>query len=289
LDFDEIKQQIPELITPEIAPAKYFDIIQRGQSVYLLGHFAHQIVSAYQDDSEHWLLNPKHRTSEIESATHYVDQETGEAFTPGVGTPAYSWRKLGLIDDHGRPTNRGVICGFFQHGEGLAVAAALEDPTYHIEEMIYHFANLRAGYRFEVSDQFSGESERLATACRQAYGPVDFEGYLQLGLPTGYGEGAAEVVRLWLEGKSHTLFSKGTTLEFGPGDIERAYIEWLSFLRHVRGAPDALIPRWKQLKDQAVELLKKHDRTSPLQNIPAIPTTELQKPPQNRIAYSKLL
>ena len=41
-------------------------------------------------------------------------------------TPALAWRKLGLIEPDGTPTRRGMIFGFFNHGEGLAIAAALE-------------------------------------------------------------------------------------------------------------------------------------------------------------------
>lgn len=289
MSLEEAEGLLPPELVGKIRPAEYLRLSERGNQLYLQGHFSHSKVKAYRDDAGALLVNPEIRSSEIQSETHYTDAQTGQAIKPGAGTPAHNWRKLGLIDDHGKPTHRGVICGFFQHGEGLAVAAALEDPQYPIDEMIYHFANLRAGYRFELNESGSdGDSERLATSCRQAYGPVDFEGYLRLGLPTTYGEGAAEVVQLWLEGKTHLLFSKSSTLDFGPGDVERAFVEWLSFLRHVRYAPDADIPRWSELKQKAAELSLKHDRTSPLQNMPQIPASILQRPPQNRISYSRL-
>lgn len=287
--FEEIERLLPEEFERWMAPAKYVGISLRGDSLYLQGHFADLELSAYRDEAGDWLVEPEQRSAVIQSETHYLDAKTGEKFTPGVGTPAHSWRKLGLIDDQGKPTDRGVICGLFQHGEGLAVAAALEDTDYPIDEMVYHFANLRAGYRFEINDPvLGGGSERLAAACRQAYGPVDFEGYLQLGLPTSYGEGAAEVVQLWLEGKAHLLFSREARLEFGPGDVERAFVEWLSFLRHVRCAPRVEIGRWLELRELATELLRKHDRTSPLQTMPELPASMLQKPPQNRISYGRL-
>ena len=289
LSLEEAEDLLRDELEKEISPAEVFGFETRGDTLLIKGHFANHRLPAYRDDEDAWLIDPETRTVEIKSETHYTNAETGQAFSPASGTPAHAWRKLGLIDDLGKPTERGVICGFFQHGEGLAVAAALEDMHYPIEEMVSHFANLRAGYRFELNEAGAeGGSERLASCCRQAYGPVDFEGYLRLGLPTSYGEGAAEVVQLWLEGKSHTLFSKGNILEFGPGDVERAFIEWLSFLRHVRGAPDADVPRWKDLKSRAKELLAKHDRTSPLQNMPQIPASILQKPPQHRLPYSRL-
>ncbi|MDF1816286.1 MAG: DEAD/DEAH box helicase [Verrucomicrobiales bacterium] len=289
MTMEEAESLLPSELENIISPAKYLQLSERGSRLYIQGHFADTKVKAYRDNTGAWLIDPQIRSQEIKSETHYIDAQTGQSINPGAGTPAHTWRKLGLIDDQGRPTNRGVICGFFQHGEGLAVAAALEDAQYPVDEMVYHFANLRAGYRFELNEAGAeGGSERLATCCRQAYGPVDFEGYLHLGLPTGYGEGAAEVVRLWLEGKSHLLFTKAGTLDFGPGDIERAFVEWLSFLRHVRCAPDADIPGWMELKKKASELLAKHDRTSPLQNMPSIPASILQRPPQNGIAWSRL-
>ena len=42
-------------------------------------------------------------------------------------TAVYAWRKLGLIEEDGTPTRRGVIFSCFKGGEGLAIAAALED------------------------------------------------------------------------------------------------------------------------------------------------------------------
>ncbi len=276
-------------LEPLIVPARIHAFRERGDLLLLEGHFSLAEVDAYRDESGHWLVEPELRSREIRSETHYTDRTTGQTFSPAVGTPAHAWRKLGLIDEMGVPTRRGVICGFFQHGEGLAVAAALEDSSYPVDEMIYHFVNLRAGYRFEVNDPaFECDSDRLAAACRQAYGAVDFSGYLRLGLPVSYGEGAAEVVKLWLEGKSHLLFVRRELVEFGPGDVERAFIEWLSFLRHVRGAPRAEVPRWNELKEKATGLLARYDRTSPLQDLAAIPASILQKSPQHGLSYSRI-
>ena len=57
---------------------------------------------------------------------------------------------LGLIDAQALPTRRGIVFSFFNHGEGLAVAAALEAKHYPIEELVYDLANLRAGHRFNA-------------------------------------------------------------------------------------------------------------------------------------------
>ena len=112
---------------------------------------------------------------------------------PIVDSPAHSWRRLGLIERDGTPTRRGIVCSFFQHGEGLAVAAALEDERYPIAELIFDLANLRAGPRFAGDD--SPYSGRLAIACQRLYGHDDVEGYLQMGVPLDYGAGASEALR----------------------------------------------------------------------------------------------
>ena len=54
--------------------------------------------------------------------------------------------------DKAEPTRRGRIVSFFSQGDGLAMAAALEDESYHLDEMIYDVANLDAGFRFAKDD-----------------------------------------------------------------------------------------------------------------------------------------
>jgi hypothetical protein len=178
------------------------------------------------------------------------------------------------------------------------VAAALEDPGYPVEDLVLHLANLRAGHRFDLDAVpgaetiiDSGGSERLAAACRRAYGPVDHEGYLSLGLPTHYGEGAAEVIALRLAGRLGQLVGLaglGTVLDFGPGDVERALVEWLSLLRHVRGAPDLDLPSWRELKEAAVAELARQGRRGPLSDLPELPANVLQRPARHGIPYAGL-
>lgn len=286
---EEANVLFSDLFESAIAPAGYAKLSERGNTLYLQGEFSKAEVNVYLDEQDNPLIDPERRSVEIQSDTQYLDEDTGDSFNPSPGSPAHAWRKLGLIDDHGVPTDRGNLCSFFQHGEGLAVAAALEDRHYPIEEMLLHFANLRAGHRFEIDDPaMDGGSERLAAACRQAYGPTDYEGYLRLGLPVTYGEGAAEIVLELLEGKLHQLFSKKDRLEFGPGDVERAYVEWISFLRHLHHAPDLENERWMELKSLAKRELRKRERRSPLANLPTISSTILGRHPQNRIHISHL-
>jgi len=94
---------------------------------------------------------------------------------------AMLWRRLGLVDAAGVPTTRGRIVSFFSQGYGLAIAAALEDATYPLDELIYDLANLDAGFRF------CGEENRWAgcvpMACHQIYGLQSIPGYLENGVP----------------------------------------------------------------------------------------------------------
>jgi len=287
---EEAEALFPELFAEVLGPVSFHDLEERGGTLYLRGHFALHPVPVTFDSSGRPLARPERRTVEVKRDTHFLDEQTGEAFHPRAGSPAHAWRELGLIDDQGVPTRRGTLFSFFQHGEGLAIAAALEDPHYPVGELVRHLANLRGGHRFEIGDPaFEGGSERLAAACRRAYGPVDHEGYLRLGLPPGYGEGAAETIQLWLEGRLPELFGRRRRdpLDFGPGDVERACVEWLSLLRHVRGAPDCDDERWRALREAAVAELKRHDRRSPLARLPELPAATLQKPPRNRISLAR--
>jgi hypothetical protein len=169
-----------------------------------------------------------------------------------VASPANSWRRAGLIEANGTPTDRGIIFSFFHHGEGLAIAAALEDAGYAIDELVFDLANLRAGPRFAGDDSPLGG--RLGALCQRVYERADFPGYLEMGVPLDYGAGASEVVRDILE--HHTPRTKLLTDSLRPGDIERAVIEWRSLLRHIVWAPDHPIPRWRALKEMAARYIE---------------------------------
>jgi hypothetical protein len=166
---------------------------------------------------------------------------------PITASPAWAWRRLGLVEPDGRPTRRGTIVSFFQHGEGLAIAAALEDADYPIADLIFHLANLRAGPRFAGDDP--PHAGRLGALCQRCYERADFPGYLEMGVPPAYGAGAAEVVQAVIEFR--TPRAKLLTDWLRPGDIERALIEWRSLLRHIANAPDYDWPRWRELRAAA--------------------------------------
>ncbi len=164
-----------------------------------------------------------------------------------LNSPAFAWRQLGLVEADGMPTPRGVIFSFFQAGEGLAVAAALEDETYPVEDLVFDLANIRAGPRF--AGEHAPLGGRLGTLCQRVYKRLDFPGYLTMGVPAHYGAGAAEVVRELVVNQSARYKLTSETLR--AGDIERALIEWRSLLRHVVAAPDYEMVRWRELKSAA--------------------------------------
>jgi superfamily II DNA/RNA helicase len=164
---------------------------------------------------------------------------------------ALLWRRLGLIAADGAPTRRGKIASFLAQGDGLAVAAALEEESYPIDDIIYDVANLGAGFRFcGEENRWAG---RLALACRKAYGTHSAPGYLEAGVPPKYGAGAEHVVAAVHQNQSNK--HKWVTETLGAGDIDRIIIEWRSTLRQIAHAPNVDWPRWRQFQARARELL----------------------------------
>lgn len=173
-----------------------------------------------------------------------------------VPSAAREWRKLGLVEPDGRPTRRGILFSSFQHAEGLAIAAALEDERYPIADLVFDLANLRAGPRFAGDDSPYGG--KLGFVCQQVSDRAELPGYLTMGVPLDYGAGASEAIRAHLElGMPR---SKLLTEHLRLGDFERAFIEWRSLLRHIAWAPDYEWERWRELKSAAAAML---ERTEP--------------------------
>lgn len=168
--------------------------------------------------------------------------------TTGV---ALLWRRLGLVDVAGKPTRRGQIVSFFHQGDGLAIAAALEEANYPIDDLIYDLANLDASFRFCGEEHRWGG--RLAMACQKAFGQQSIPGYLDMGMPPRYGAGAEQVVAA-VHKDPMSKHAWATDL-LGAGDIDRVIIEWRSLLRQASHAPDLDWPRWMELKTKAKTIL----------------------------------
>lgn len=180
--------------------------------------------------------------------------ETCKKLPTATGT-ALLWRRLGLVNSKGIPTRRGQVVSCFHRGDGLAIAAALEDESYPIDELIYDLANLDAGFRFCGDDnRWAG---RLALVCHERYGMQSVPGYLENGVPPRYGAGAEQVVAAVHQNPQ----SKHKYIDdlLGPGDIDRAIIEWRSLCRQISHAPAFEWPRWKALQAAAAAIVRETD------------------------------
>ena len=123
-----------------------------------------------------------------------------------------------LVEEEGTPTRRGVLFSFFHAGEGLAIAAGLEDE--HIPSTI----------SFSICEypgpvpRFAGERRSSVAgsgffASRFTGGP-DHPGYLEMGFPVQYGSGASEVIRELVTNPAARYRFTNESLRHG--DIERA-------------------------------------------------------------------
>jgi superfamily II DNA/RNA helicase len=244
----ELIRDIIPLLESQWAPGLFHSTALHGPNLMARLSLANVPVNAViMPDGTALIDPPRRRVSSL--------PEVGESliFNPAPGSAAYAWRKLGLVDESGTPTPRGRLFSRFQSGEGLMVAAALEDPGYPIEDIVVHLANLRGGPRF--MDFADGPSHRLAAVSREIYGHVDHEGYLDGGLCPGFGEGTCEALSMHRSGGMRALEKETDAIR--RGDIERATLEWRSLLRHIVHAADPLFPRWHELQAAARQFLEK--------------------------------
>jgi hypothetical protein len=249
--FDEkILPQISELVRPGVI----VETITRGTTISLRLDYSSVTTEAHIDSHGVALIDPPVREN-LPAVCRDCDQLAFDQSVAIAASPAFAWRQLGLVEPDGTPTARGIIFSFFQSGEGLAIAAALEDEAYPIDALVYDLANIRAGPRFAGEDAPLGG--RLGTLCQRIYKRLDCPGYLAMGVPVQYGAGAAEVVRELVANPGSRYKLTSETLRHG--DIERALIEWRSLLRHIVAAPDFEMERWRALKAAAAEFA---DRTT---------------------------
>jgi DEAD/DEAH box helicase/Helicase conserved C-terminal domain len=249
---NKFEAEILPLVSEIVRPGVIVDRVTRGRTVTVRIDYSNVPIQAHIDSSGKALMNPPEREN-LPEICRRCDQLEHDRSVPIVNSPAYAWRSLGLVGPEGRPTTRGIIFSFFHGGEGLAIAAALEDETYPISDLAFDLANVRAGPRFSGEDAPMGG--RLGILCQRVYSRADYPGYLTMGVPMQYGAGASEVVReLVADPRSkHKLI--GDLLRHG--DIERALVEWRSLLRRIVTAPPYPLSRWNELKTAAGELLEK--------------------------------
>ena len=239
------KARQPQAHEPQPAFTIHSTFSRGAQFVVHLDFSTHQI-AARRDLHGRALVNPPLREAPPPCCAACPESAWCRS-TEITAQPAWQWRRLGLVEPDGHPTRRGIIFSFFHHGEGLAVAAALEDEAYAIEDLVFDLANLRAGPRFAGEDSVFGG--HLGILCARTYDRADLPGYLEMGVPVEYGAGAAEVVREIIQ--HGTPVSRLQTETLRAGDIERALTEWRSVLRHIVLAPDYEWDRWRRLKAAA--------------------------------------
>ncbi|MBM3853533.1 MAG: DEAD/DEAH box helicase [Verrucomicrobia bacterium] len=161
-------------------------------------------------------------------------QRTACLDLPPTPTLLWQWQRTGVLDRRLQLTVRGEIVSCFLGPEGLALAAALEDHRYPLDDLLFDAADLFAGDRFAgTNSRWLG---RLAAACRRVYRRLSIEGWLHDGLPPQYGSGAGDSVRaLVLDGaRARDVLDEVETA--GRGDIDRLLTEWRSLLRQVAEA-----------------------------------------------------
>jgi superfamily II DNA/RNA helicase len=225
------------------------DWFESGGVIYTRLDYSHAQVLARTDGFGQPLINPPMREIDPPPMVSFAEMAGLADKHPdptGSHLPAPVWQALGLIDATGRPTRRGILVSFFNHGEGLAIAAALEDEHYPMEDLVADLANLRASHRF---NDCTTQVSRLGTLCRITYQGRTCTGYLEGGLPPEFGDGAAEVLATIKHRPGAVAQWLSETLR--PGDIERARLEWQSLLNHIAHAPDYAWPRWQQLRQAA--------------------------------------
>jgi hypothetical protein len=240
--FDETVRPL----LPEITDGKVAEIVTRANTIYARIDFSETPVEAVLDSRGAALLDPPERKA-IPLVCRQCSELEHDLTTVITNSPAYAWRQLGLVSEDGTPTRRGLLFSFFHAGEGLAIAAGLEDATYPIDDLVFDLANIRAGPRFAGEDAPLGG--RLGILCQQIYGRADYPGYLEMGVPAQYGSGAAEVIRELVSDSSARYRFTNESLRHG--DIERALMEWRSLLRHIVGAPSLDWERWSALQKAA--------------------------------------
>lgn len=260
----EVLAKLPELVKRaiggthghEAVAGNPISITPRGEQIVARFDFSAHNVKAWRDSEGKLLMDPPRR----ESVPDYCRTCSEYEWCSSVqidSSPAWNWRQLRLIEGDGTPTRRGVIFSFFHHGEGFAIAAALEQQDYHMEDLIFDLANLRAGPRFAAEDsRFGG---RLGFLSAEASKRADIPGYFELGVPGEYGAGGGDVVREIVE--HGVARSRLVTETLSLGDIERVLIEWRSLLRQIVASPEYDWDRWKGLKRLAARYIQ--DTVSP--------------------------
>jgi hypothetical protein len=267
---EEFLKQVLPIVEAEMKGRLHEQCVRDGM-IFGRFRFAGLPVTGYRDDRGRILENPETRRTYPAVCQPCALKADCEALELSV-SPALAWRQLGLVDQRGVPTRRGIIFSFFNQGEGLAIAAALEESDYPIEDLVFDLANLRVGHRFSLDETYS--HGRLGAVCQTVFQRGEYSGYLEMGLPIAYGPGGSEVVREVVAHQvpRHRLVSESVRY----GDIERALTEWRSLLRQITQAPAYEWDRWLQLREMASRYV--HSTRSPARDpLPQLAPAQSQR------------
>ena len=253
LTLKNIRRNFGKFVNVYFAGAEVCEIVERGERISAKISLQNARVMAVLDSYGAKLYRPPEREIDA-SGENDFQKLSGLNIANEGGSLALKWHKFGLVDENFKPTLRGRIFSFFNGGEGYAIAAAIEDNSYAISDLVFDIANLRAGGRFHLSQTKASVSSRLADVCRMTFFSATLRNALKAGVPITYGEGASEIVREVFNGAQISKF-EGDFIS--RGDIERAYLEWQSFLRHISFLPDIEgCKRWQKLKLACREKLR---------------------------------
>lgn len=271
LDDATLRARVLPLVPVLAGGGELHELVERQDLIVARVSFSGTPVTAFRDAHGAALLAPPERKAYPPECQGCSQLTVCEQQLPRQRSPALAWLQLGLIDPRGTPTRRGVLFSFFHNGEGLAVAAALEDETYDVEVLLHDLANLRAGHRF---GEHAGASSRLGVICRTVFGEADYPGYLDRGLPIQYGDGAAEVLAETAAGRRRPEWFEA---ELRLGDVERARLEWHSLVRHVAHAPDLDWTRWRALQAAARRYAAAHPTRSVTTDLPPLSPAQMRR------------
>jgi superfamily II DNA/RNA helicase len=270
LSKSEFKEELLPIVASEI-DGEFWNFSRRESIVSAQFRFGHRAASGYLDEFGHVLADPLTQRSYPDICQTCQFRPECESMELPV-TPAFAWRQFGLIDKTGKPTRRGILFSFFNQGEGLAIAAALEEEEYPIEDLVFDLGNLRAGHRFALDESLFGG--RLGSICQKTYARADYPGYLEMGVPPAYGAGASEVIRAIVEERTPRNRLVNESLRYG--DIERAITEWRSLLRQVMHAPDYDWERWRTLRNASAQYVDS-TRSAAQQPLPLLLPAQMKR------------
>ncbi len=245
ITLKNIKRNFSKFLRVAFAGAEIVDFSQNKSSLTARVDLSKAKVLVRTDEYGANLYRPPERETEVLGENDFQKLSGFSEVPAQSNSLATNWFKHGLVNRDFKPTMRGRIFSFFNGGEGYAVAAAIEDESYAIEDLVFDLANLRAGGRFHLSQGKTSVSSRLADCCRLTFFSATLKGALKSGVPLTYGDGASEIIREVEKGVPFSAFESDL---ISRGDIERAYLEWKSILRHIAFLPELDNERWLKLQ-----------------------------------------